>query len=111
MFGQFGTKSDLVLTLHPIEVIFLVFEKECFIFYETKQICVQAFFDLFFKEFGKEGLDLFLVYFHFLKKAWCVSIDRKGFQRKDFYLINYIIKSLSINRNFLLANLFEFFWC
>ena len=80
LFGQFGTKSDLVKTLHPIEVIFLVLEMDCFIFYETKQICVQAFFDLYFNEFGKEGLDLFLVYFHFLKKAWRVSIDRRGFQ-------------------------------
>ena len=73
-------------------MIFLVLEKDFFIFHGTKQICVQAFFDFFFKEFGKEGLDLFLVYFHFLKKAWRVSIDRKDFCGQIYY---FLIKFLT----------------
>ena len=85
-----GQHASDFRTYHPIESIYLVLIETAFLYYKEKftqkQICLQSYWNLFRNSLGDEGVELFLVFYHFKTKNWIVRNERWKYMWYQFDL-------------------------
>merc|ERR1712228_215907 len=74
-FGRSESYQNKFREFHPVEALYLVIKNEAFLYFKNYQICLNSFWNLFLKCFGKFGKDYFFVYFYYRQKNWIVRID------------------------------------